>query len=156
MNRLQQKGHRALTAGDGRTALQFARDEHPDLILLDMMMPEMDGLEVLRRLKADPVTADPPVILFSAVDDPKMVAAAMRSGAREYWVKASFNFEELPRRLELAIQVQHDLVDAAHTGHRPWNDEHVSGKVVHRGIGVSDRSHSVVRRHRGGGRPRHP
>ena len=66
-----------LTAGDGPTALQFARDEHPDLILLDMMMPEMDGLEVLRRLKADPVTSEPPVILFSAVDDPKLVAAAM-------------------------------------------------------------------------------
>jgi CheY-like chemotaxis protein len=96
---LQQKGHRALTAGDGPTALQSAHDEHPDLILLDMMMPEMDGLEVLRRLKADPVTSEPPVILFSAVDDPKLVAAAMRSGAREYWIKASFNFEELPRRL---------------------------------------------------------
>ena len=96
---LQQKGHRALVAADGPSALNTVRQQTPDLILLDMMMPDMDGLEVLRRLKADPQTADPPVILFSAVDDPKVVASAIQQGAREYWVKASFKFEELPQRL---------------------------------------------------------
>ena len=96
---LQQKGHHALVAGDGPAALGVAREQSPDLILLDMMMPDMDGLEVLRRLKADPNTASPPVILFSAVDDPKVVNTAPNLGASEYWVKASFNFDDLPRRL---------------------------------------------------------
>jgi len=96
---LQQRGHRALIAGDGPAALDTVRQQGPDLFLLDMMMPDMDGLEVLRRLKADPQTARPPVILFSAVDDPKVVAKAMGEGAKDYWVKASFKFEELPQRL---------------------------------------------------------
>ena len=96
---LQQKGHRALECRRRADGVAVARTQHPDLILLDMMMPEMDGLEVLRRLKADPVTSEPPVILFSAVDDPKLVAAAMRARPGRYWIKASFNFEELPRRL---------------------------------------------------------
>lgn len=96
---LQQRGHHTLIAADGPSAIDTVRQHGPDLILLDMMMPDMDGLEVLRRLKADPQTAQPPVILFSAVDDPKVVAAAMDQGAREYWVKASFRFEDLPQRL---------------------------------------------------------
>ncbi len=96
---LQQKGHRALIAPDGPAALQTVRDQGPDVVLLDMMMPDMDGLEVLRRLKADPQTARPAVILFSAVDDPKVVAAALNQGAQDYWVKASFKFDELPQRL---------------------------------------------------------
>jgi len=96
---LQQRGHRALVAADGPAALDTVRQQGPDLVLLDMMMPDMDGLEVLRRLKADPKTAGPPVILFSAVDDPKVVAKAMGEGAKDYWVKASFKFEDLPQRL---------------------------------------------------------
>jgi CheY-like chemotaxis protein len=96
---LQARGYRALVASDGPGAISVAHDESPNLILLDMMMPDMDGLEVLRRLKSDPQTSPVPVILFSAVDDPKVVAAAMREGAQEYWVKASFHFEDLPLRL---------------------------------------------------------
>ena len=101
---LESKGHRAILAPDGPAALDAVRTSSPpvDLILLDMMMPDMDGLEVLRRLKAEPARPDsskPPVIMFSAMDDPKVVAAALDCGAREYWVKASFKFQDLPQRL---------------------------------------------------------
>ena len=96
---LQQKGFRALVAPDGPTALRTVREQGPDLVLLDMMMPDMDGMEVLRRLKADPLTASAPVILFSAVDDPRVVESAIGNGASEYWVKASFRFDDLPNRL---------------------------------------------------------
>lgn len=96
---LQTRGYRATIACEGPAALLAARDESPDLILLDLMMPDMDGLEVLRRLKADPHTATVPVVLFSAVDDPNVVARAMSGGAKDYWVKASFRFDDLPQRL---------------------------------------------------------
>jgi CheY-like chemotaxis protein len=101
---LENKGHRTVVAADGPSALGAVRAASPpvDLVLLDMMMPDMDGLEVLRRLQSGPTRPDgtrPPVIMFSAVDDPKVVAAALGCGAREYWVKASFEFQELPHRL---------------------------------------------------------
>jgi CheY-like chemotaxis protein len=101
---LESKGHRAVLAPDGPSALDMVRDATPpvDLILLDMMMPDMDGLEVLRRLQSEPLRPDgthPPVIMFSALDDPKVMSAALDRGAREYWVKASFKFQDLPQRL---------------------------------------------------------
>lgn len=60
--------YEVLTAGDGATALQIAADERPDIILLDVMMPGMDGFETCRRLKADPVTRHIPVVLVTALD----------------------------------------------------------------------------------------
>jgi two-component system KDP operon response regulator KdpE len=101
---LESKGYHAVLAADGPSALDAVRASTPpvDLVLLDMMMPDMDGLEVLRRLQSEaspPGAAPPPVIMFSAVDDPKVVSAALDCGAREYWVKASFKFQELPQRL---------------------------------------------------------
>jgi CheY-like chemotaxis protein len=101
---LESKGHHAVLASDGPSALDAVRHSSPavDLVLLDMMMPDMDGLEVLRRLQSDAARPDgthPPVIMFSAMDDPKIVTAALDCGAREYWVKASFRFQDLPQRL---------------------------------------------------------
>ena len=101
---LESKGYHALLAPDGPAALDAVRNSSPpvDLVLLDMMMPDMDGLEVLRRLRSEASregVAQPPVIMFSAVDDPKVVSAALDCGAREYWVKASFKFQDLPQRL---------------------------------------------------------
>lgn len=99
---LESRGHHASVASDGPAALAAVRDRRPDLVVLDMMMPEMDGLEVMRRIRAewnDPDAPAPPIIVFSAVDNPKVVSAAMQAGARDYWVKASFKFEEMPQRL---------------------------------------------------------
>ena len=101
---LESKGYHAVLAPDGPSALDAVRAGTPpvDLVLLDMMMPDMDGLEVLRRLRDESPRRDGnplPVIMFSAVDDPKVVTAALDCGAREYWVKASFKFQDLPQRL---------------------------------------------------------
>jgi CheY-like chemotaxis protein len=63
---LADAGYAVLTAGDGAAALQVARDRHPDVILLDVMMPVMDGVEATRRLRADPSTAAIPIIALSA------------------------------------------------------------------------------------------
>ena len=59
-------GHRTLEAPDGQTAITLARQEHPDLIIMDLALPGMDGWEASRRLKADPKTADIPIIALTA------------------------------------------------------------------------------------------
>ena len=99
---LQSRGYGASVASNGPDALTAIREQRPDLVVLDMMMPDMDGLEVMRRIReesTDAATPVPAVIVFSAVDNPKLVEQAMAAGARDYWVKASFKFEEMPQRL---------------------------------------------------------
>lgn len=63
---LELEGYEVLTAGDGEQALVRVKEFSPDVVILDIMMPKLDGIEVCRRLKADPSTADLPVIFLSA------------------------------------------------------------------------------------------
>jgi CheY-like chemotaxis protein len=63
---LESAGYRVLLASNGRTALAMARREHPALVLTDQMMPEIDGVEFVRRLRSSPVTSDIPVVLMSS------------------------------------------------------------------------------------------
>lgn len=65
--RLEREGYRVLTAQAGEEGLRAARAEHPQVILLDVLMPDLDGREVLRQLKVDPETRDIPVIMLSVV-----------------------------------------------------------------------------------------
>jgi CheY-like chemotaxis protein len=73
---LEDEGYRVLAAVDGE-ALQVAHDLQPNLILLDIMMPGMDGVEVSRRLRADPATAGIPIVVMSAQDRLRATAALM-------------------------------------------------------------------------------
>lgn len=78
------RGYRAEVANNGETALEKAAQLLPELILLDVMMPEMDGYEVLRRLRANPVTANIPVIFVTARDDPADIEQGLTLGADDY------------------------------------------------------------------------
>ena len=69
--KLAEACYEVLQAGDGRQAIDIARAERPDLILLDMMMPGLDGIEACRRLRADPATADIPIIVVTASRAPR-------------------------------------------------------------------------------------
>jgi hypothetical protein len=81
---LVKEGYRVVCAPDGETGLEVAREQRPDAITLDVMMPQVDGWEVLRRLKADPVVGDIPVVMVSIVDNTGLGFAL---GASDYLTK---------------------------------------------------------------------
>lgn len=91
---LQRAGYQVVTAFDGREALEKVKSEKPDLVVLDVMMPYMDGFEVLKNLKADPVLAEIPVIMLTAKAQDADVFRGWQSGVDCYLTKP-FNPMEL-------------------------------------------------------------
>jgi CheY-like chemotaxis protein len=85
--RLRLFGYDVLQAADGREALEVASREKPDLVLLDVMMPELDGFQVCSRLKQDEATQHIPVVMLTAKAEAKDVTRAFNSGAVDYVVK---------------------------------------------------------------------
>jgi CheY-like chemotaxis protein len=83
----EMEGYTVVTASDGLEGLERARSEAPDVIVCDIMMPRMDGLEVTRALKGDPNTAAIPILLLSAKAQQADVAAGQASGADDYVTK---------------------------------------------------------------------
>lgn len=90
--------YKIITAAGGLEALEKVGKENPDLILLDIMMPDMDGYEVLRQLKADPEHQDIPVIFLTALHNPEAIVKGFKLGASDY-VSKPFNHEELITRV---------------------------------------------------------
>ena len=91
---LERAGYEVLTAADGQQALETVAKEHPDLIVLDWMMPQLNGMETLKRLKANPATADIPVIMLTAKSQDADVFKGWQSGVDCYLTKP-FNPMEL-------------------------------------------------------------
>jgi CheY-like chemotaxis protein len=96
---LTRMGYTTACAQSGADALTLLETVQPDVIVLDWMMPEMDGLEVLRKLRADPKTKDVPVLLYSAADDAAMQKQAAKLGACECVLKSG-GFYPLYERIE--------------------------------------------------------
>ena len=96
---LSRMGYAASCATNGHEALDVVGHVRPDVIVLDWMMPDLDGLEVLRRLRADPATRDVPVVLYSAVDNPEMRSQAAKMGAQDCVLKSG-GFYPLYERIE--------------------------------------------------------
>jgi CheY-like chemotaxis protein len=84
---LEDRGYQTVSAGNGQEALAQVVAENPDLVLLDIMMPLMDGFAVLARLKADAATRDIPVIIISAMNDMPSVVKGIQHGAEDYLPK---------------------------------------------------------------------
>lgn len=97
--RLESAGHEVVTAGDGMQALDRAKAEPLDLIVLDSMMPVVSGPEVLARIKADPDTARIPIVFLTARSGESDVVTALKGGASEYLTKP-FIPQELMIRIE--------------------------------------------------------
>ena len=79
--------YQILSAENGQQAIEIARVEHPDIILMDIMMPQIDGFEVCSRLKAGELTRTIPVLMVTALDDPQARVNGMRVGAADFITK---------------------------------------------------------------------
>lgn len=108
---LRQSGFEVSAVADGLEALDAARHDPPDLVLADVMMPRVDGFELLRRLRDDPATADVPVILLSARAGEEARIEGLRGGADDYLVKP-FSAKELVARIEAHIRLSRVRRDA--------------------------------------------
>jgi DNA-binding response OmpR family regulator len=97
-HKLRLRGFEVVSAESGEAGLKQVAAKRPDLIVLDAMMPELDGFEVLRRLKQDTATAAIPVIMLTARKQESDIVSALSSGARDYLVKP-FMPEELIMRI---------------------------------------------------------
>src|SRR4029453_459414 len=96
----QLAGHDARSVQAGEEALTYLRAvDAPDVVLLDIMMPGMDGLEVLRQVRLDPRMANVPIVIVTAVSDPVLERHALQKGANDYLIKGRCDFQELNERL---------------------------------------------------------
>jgi class 3 adenylate cyclase len=122
VTRLGTHGYELSQAGDGEEALAAAREQLPDLILLDVMMPKIDGFEVCRRLKNDPDLPFMPIILVTAKADSKDVVTGLDAGADEYLTKPVDQMALVARvRSVLRIKELHDQVRAQAADLASWN-----------------------------------
>lgn len=101
--RLRRHGLEVLTAADGEEALRIARAEPLDLVLLDVVMPKLQGFEVLKALKQDVATARIPVIVLSNLGQQRDVAQAMALGAVAFLIKAHLSLQDLVDRVDAAL-----------------------------------------------------
>ncbi len=102
---LASEGFGTLTAGNGPKARALSRDEQPDLILLDVVMPGESGFETCTLLKSDPATADIPIIFLSALDDVKSKVTGLRIGGVDY-IPKPVNGEEVLARVRVHLRIQ--------------------------------------------------
>ena len=103
LDNLSSKGYTADTAVNGEDALEKIKIKKPDLILLDLLMPKMDGFEVLRVLKANEETEHIPVIVLTNVENSKDIAKTIELGATTYLVKVNYSLDDLMVKVQEAL-----------------------------------------------------
>jgi phosphoserine phosphatase RsbU/P len=130
--RVQRLGHSTGFADNGQTALDQLRASAWDLVLLDITMPEMDGYEALRTIKADPMLAHIPVVMVSAIDEIESVVRCIELGADDYLAKP-FNPVILRARIESSLAKKH-LADQKRITLRALSREMEIGQQIQRGF----------------------
>ena len=97
---LRHSGYEAQFVTCGEDALTKVREEPVGLMIVDMMMPGMSGLEVLRHVRSDPQLKQIPVVIYSACSEEREMVRARNAGANDYWVKVSMRLDEICRRID--------------------------------------------------------
>jgi len=101
--KLLKEGYTVIRATDGEQGVLKVEEQNPDLILLDIVLPEMNGFEVLAKLKSSPALAKIPVIILSNLGAKDEIKKGLDLGADDYLVKAHFNPSEIISRIEAVI-----------------------------------------------------
>src|SRR5277367_3166287 len=131
--RLESQGYRVATAADGVEALERMREFEPDLVLLDVMMPRLDGIEVVRTMRADPALCATPVILVTAKSDTRDVIEGLDAGGDDYLTKPFEHAALLARVRSMLRQKRlHDQVEQQAKALEKWNQtltERVAAQV---------------------------
>src|SRR5205823_9160833 len=122
VTRLETQGYDLSQAADGEEALAAAKEQLPDLILLDVMMPKLDGIEVTRRIKSDPNLPFMPIILVTAKAASEDVVTGLEAGADEYLTKPIDQMALVARvKSVLRLKALHDQVSAQAADLAVWN-----------------------------------
>ena len=98
--KLSLEGYEVIAAVDGKRGLKLAQEKHPTLILLDIILPKLDGFEVLTELKQSDATKDIPVILLTNLSQREEVQRGLRLGAADYLIKAHFMPSEVVKKIK--------------------------------------------------------
>jgi two-component system, OmpR family, response regulator MprA len=114
---MRYEGFRVEDAGDGVLGVEMAQRLRPSLIILDVMLPGMDGIEVCRRLRESEATADIPILMLTAKDEVRDRVEGLESGADDYLTKP-FSFEELAARVRALLRRQQRIATAGGPGGR--------------------------------------
>ena len=102
--KLDSEDFETISAVDGENGLKILKEKKPDLILLDLILPGMDGFEVLSRIKADPMLSSIPVIILSNLGQREDVEKGLKLGAVDYLVKAHFTPNEIIVKMKEALK----------------------------------------------------
>jgi two-component system, sensor histidine kinase and response regulator len=102
--RLTNEGALLTHATDGEEAVTFiARDEKPDIVMLDIILPKLDGFQVLQKIKTNPATKDIPVILLSNLGQPSEIEKGQQLGALKFLVKATVSLDQIVKEIKKAV-----------------------------------------------------
>ena len=101
---LKQEGFEVVGAKDGVEGVEKAASEKPDLILLDLVMPRLDGIGALKQMKDNPETKEIPVVILTNLSDYDKVSDALSLGAMDYLVKANYRLEELVNNIKTVLE----------------------------------------------------
>jgi two-component system, OmpR family, alkaline phosphatase synthesis response regulator PhoP len=94
---------KVFTAGNGVDGLKLAKKEHPHLILLDLIMPKMDGLEMLKKLRKDKWGKNVDVLVLSNLNDTERISQAVALGVFEYMVKVDWNVNDVVKKIQASL-----------------------------------------------------
>lgn len=101
---LKQEGFEVVGAKDGVEGVAKAASEKPDLVLMDLVMPKLDGLGALKQMKESPATKDIPVVILTNLSDYDKISDALGMGAMDYLVKANYRLEELVGKIKTVME----------------------------------------------------
>ncbi|HJV32864.1 MAG TPA: response regulator [Patescibacteria group bacterium] len=98
-NKLEHAGYAVIAANDGEEAIDALRSSKPDLVLLDLIMPKLDGISVLRQMKSDDALRGVPVVILTNLSSGDKVAEAMQLGTFDFLVKANYSLDDVLKKV---------------------------------------------------------